>query len=190
MTMNLSELSVKRPTLVVVVFTVLAFLGILSYRSLKYELIPEFSSPVFTVVTAYPGAGSVEVENSVSKPIEEALAGLPNIDVIRAISQEGVSIVMVTLQINADVDPIVNEAVRKIQAARSQLPPQALEPTVTKICDKRRDPVAREPVCRVEHGVHYPAGRFADHYRRCRLGAFRPDTGRNTGNVCHALFPA
>ncbi len=133
MTMNLSELSVKRPTLVVVVFTVLAFLGILSYRSLKYELIPEFSSPVFTVVTAYPGAGSVEVENSVSKPIEEALAGLPNIDVIRAISQEGVSIVMVTLQIDADVDPIVNEAVRKIQAARSQLPPQALEPTVTKL---------------------------------------------------------
>lgn len=131
--MNLSELSVKRPTIVIVIFTVLVFLGILSYRSLKYELIPEFSSPVFTVVTAYPGAGSVEVENSVSKPIEEALSGLPNIDVIRTISQESVSIVMVTLQINADVDPIVNDAVRKIQAARSLLPPQALEPTVTKL---------------------------------------------------------
>lgn len=131
--MNISELSVKRPTLVVVVFTVLVFLGILSYRSLNYELIPEFSSPVFTVVTVYPGAGPTEVENSVSKHIEEAVAGLPNIDVIRSISQEGLSMVIVTLKIGSEVDPIVNDAVRKIQAIGGLLPPQALEPTVTKL---------------------------------------------------------
>lgn len=131
--MNLSVLSIKRPTLVIVLFTVLLFLGVLSYNSLQYELIPEFSSPVFTVVTAYPGASSVEVENSVSKPIEEVLSGLPSIDVIRAISQEGISIVVVTLQISADVDPIVNDAVRKIQAVRSLLPPQATEPTIAKL---------------------------------------------------------
>ena len=131
--MNISELSVKRPTLVVVVFTVLVFLGILSYRSLNYELIPEFSSPIFTVATVYPGAGPVEVENSVSKHIEEAFAGLPNIDVIRSISQEGLSMVIVTLKIGSEVDPIVNDAVRKIQAIGGLLPPQALEPVVTKL---------------------------------------------------------
>lgn len=131
--MNISELSVKRPTLVVVVFTVLVFLGILSYRSLNYELIPEFSSPVFTVVTVYPGAGPAEVENSVSKHIEEAVSGLPNIDVVRSISQEGLSMVIVTLKIGSEVDPIVNDAVRKIQAIGGLLPPQALEPVVSKL---------------------------------------------------------
>jgi HAE1 family hydrophobic/amphiphilic exporter-1 len=55
--MNISEISVKRPTLVVVVFTILVFLGIMSYKALNYELIPKFSSPVFTVVTVYTGAG-------------------------------------------------------------------------------------------------------------------------------------
>ncbi|MDD4632777.1 MAG: efflux RND transporter permease subunit, partial [Proteiniphilum sp.] len=130
--MNLSELSVRRPTLVVVVFAMLTFLGIMSYRSLKYELIPDFSSPVFTVTTVYPGAGPLEVENSVSRQIEEALSGLNNIDVIRSVSLEGASMVIVTLKIDARIDPIVNEAVRRIQAIRGLLPPQAMDPVIRK----------------------------------------------------------
>ncbi len=129
--MNISEISIRRPTLVVVLFTVLVFLGILSYRSLNYELIPEFSSPIFTVVTVYPGAGPAEVENSISKHIEEAVSGLPSIDVIRSISQEGLSMVIVTLKIDAEVDPVLNDAVRKIQSIGGLLPPQAREPVVT-----------------------------------------------------------
>jgi len=130
--MNVSEISVKRPTLVVVVFTILVFLGYMSFKSLNYELFPKFSSPVFTVVTVYPGAGPSEVENSVSKKVEEAVSGLPNIDVIRSISQEGISVVMVSLKTGADIDPIVNDAVRKVQSIRSLLPPQALESSVAK----------------------------------------------------------
>ncbi len=131
--MNLSELSVKRPTLVVVIFTILIFLGYMSYKALKYELVPKFSSPVFTIATVYPGAGPTEVENSVSKKIEEAVSGLPNVDVIRSISQESVSAVIVSLKTGADVDAIVNDAVRKVQSIRGLLPPQALEPSVTKL---------------------------------------------------------
>jgi len=130
--MNISQLSIRRPTLVVVVFAMLTFLGIMSYRSLNYELIPEFSSPVFTVTTVYPGAGPLEVENSVSRQIEEVLSGLNNIDVIRSVSQEGVSMVIVTLKTDAEIDPIVNEAVRRIQAVRGLLPPQALDPVIRK----------------------------------------------------------
>jgi hydrophobic/amphiphilic exporter-1 (mainly G- bacteria), HAE1 family len=131
--MKLSEIPVKRPTLVVVVFAVLIFLGIMSFTSLKYELFPKFSSPVFTIVTMYPGAGPSEVENSISKRIEEAVSGLSNLDVVRSISQEGVSVVIVTLKAGADVDPVVNDAVRKVQAMRSLLPAQALEPSVSKL---------------------------------------------------------
>ncbi len=130
--MNVSEISIKRPTLVVVLFTILVFLGYMGFISLNYELLPKFSSTVFTVTTVYPGAGPTEVENSVSKRIEEAVSGLPNIDVIRSISQEGVSAVIVSLKTGADADAIVNDAIRKVQSIRSLLPPQALESSVTK----------------------------------------------------------
>lgn len=131
--MNISELSVKRPTLIVVIFIALTFLGLMGLRSLNYELLPKFNAPVFTVVTPYPGAAPVEVENSVSKKIEEAVAGLPNVDVVRSISQQGVSLVVVTLNIGTKVEPVLNEALRKIQTIQSELPPFALDPSVAQV---------------------------------------------------------
>jgi len=131
--MNISELSVKRPTLVVVLFTILSFLGYVSMKSLNYELIPKFSFPYFSVVTAYPGASPLEVENSLTKPIEEAISGLPNLETIRSISQEGMSMVVVELKLKADADAVMNEAVRKIKTAQRDFPKSALEPAVSKI---------------------------------------------------------
>lgn len=131
--MNISELSVKRPTLVVVIFAVLCFLGFMGMRGLNYELLPKWTAPIFTVVTVYPGASPVEVESSVTKKVEEAVASLSNVDVVRSISQEGVSLVIVSLKVDADVDPVVNEAVRKIQSIKGELPVYAKEPSVTQI---------------------------------------------------------
>lgn len=131
--MNISELSVRRPTWVVVIFIALTFLGFMGLRSLNYELLPKFAAPVFTVVTPYPGAAPAEVENGVSKKIEEAVAGLPNVDVVRSVSQQGISLVIVTLYTGTEVEPVLNEALRKIQTIRSELPPFALESSVTQV---------------------------------------------------------
>ncbi|MGC9342771.1 MAG: efflux RND transporter permease subunit, partial [Bacteroidales bacterium] len=76
--MNLADLSIKRPTLIVVVFTILILLGILGYRSMNYELMPKFTSPIFTVLTVYPGASPHEVESSITKEMEGALSSLEN----------------------------------------------------------------------------------------------------------------
>ncbi len=131
--MNISELSVKRPTLIVVVFITLTFLGLMGLRSLNQELIPDMNYPMFTVITPYPGAAPFEVENSVSKKIEDAVSGLPNVEVIRSISQQGVSLVVVTLNIGSDVEPVLNEAIRKIQAIKPELPSTVLDPSVSQI---------------------------------------------------------
>lgn len=131
--MNISELSIKRPTLVVVLFSILSFLGYISMNTLNYELIPKFETPLFTVVTQYPGASPTEVENSLTKSIEEVVSGLPNVENIRSISQEGVSMVIVELKQKAHVDNVLNEAVRKIKSAQSDFPKSALEPAVSKI---------------------------------------------------------
>lgn len=131
--MNIAKLSVNRPTLVVVVFTILVFLGISSYRKLNYELMPSFSSPVMTIVTVYPGASPAEVESSVTKKIEDIVTSVENLDNIKSISQEGVSIIIVSLKLSANIDNALQDAQRRLSAGKSLLPQGTLDPMVTKL---------------------------------------------------------
>ena len=131
--MNIARIAVNRPTLIVVIFTVLIFLGLASYRSLNYELVPSFSSPVFTVVTIYPGASPAEVENSVTKKLEDAITSVENLDNMRSFSQEGICIIVVTLKQSADVDLVLQDAQRRVDAIMSFLPREVLAPMLSKI---------------------------------------------------------
>ena len=131
--MNITEISVKRPTLIVVIFSILTFLGLIAIRTLNYELLPRWSSPVFVVMTPYPGAAPSEVEYSVTMKIEDAVAGLAGVDVIRSISQQGFSLVIVVLKTGVEIEAVVNEALRNIQAVKSELPPFALDPSLSQI---------------------------------------------------------
>ena len=130
--MSITELSVKRPTLAVVVFSIIALLGIISYTSLGYELLPKITSPVLSISTIYPGASPAEVENSVTKKIEDAVSGLEGIDKMTSTSQEGISIVNVELNYNADVDAVLQDAQRKVTNIIGELPDQVDQPSVEK----------------------------------------------------------
>lgn len=131
--MSLSEISIKRPTLVVVVFTVLALLGALSYKTLRYEMMPNFNFPMFIAVVTYPGASPTEVENSVTKKMEETLSAVPGTKNIRSYSMEGSAVVLVELKQGTDVDVSVNEGARLVRSIQSQLPEEILEPSVIKL---------------------------------------------------------
>ena len=84
--MTLTELAIKRPTLIVVLFTVLAILGLFSYGQLQYELLPKMTPPVVTVSIRYPGASPSEVETSLTKPVEEAVSAIEKIASITSTS--------------------------------------------------------------------------------------------------------
>jgi len=129
--MNITELSIKRPTLVVVVFTVLTFLGIVSYFSLNYELFPKYAQPVLVIVTPYPGASPGEVENSVTRKIEDAISSLEDIDNIQSTSAEGNSVVVVIFKSSADMDKATEDATRKVGNIEYLLPKDALAPIVS-----------------------------------------------------------
>lgn len=130
--MKLAEISIKRPSLVIVLFTILILGGLFSYSQLGYELIPKFETNVITVATVYPGASPSEVENTVTKKIEDAIASLENIKKIDSKSYESLSIVSITLTSNANVDISMNDAQRKINAVLSDLPDDADPPSLTK----------------------------------------------------------
>jgi len=131
--MTISELSIKRPTLIVVIFSVLTVLGLFSYSLLNYELLPKITPPIVTIQTIYPGASPYEVESSISKKIEDAVSGIDKIDAIRATSFEGVSFVLVEFSQSAKIDVVLQDAQRKVSEIASTLPSTAKPPTLSKI---------------------------------------------------------
>jgi HAE1 family hydrophobic/amphiphilic exporter-1 len=131
--MKITELSIKRPTLVVVGLVILTVMGMISYFSLNYELLPKFSIPTVTISTIYPGASPNEVENSVTKKIEDAVASMANLKDIRATSFEGVSVVVVEMNSDANPDLGLQEAQRKINAILSTLPDDVKAPSLDKV---------------------------------------------------------
>lgn len=130
--MKLAEISIKRPTLVIVLFTVLILGGLLSYTSLNYELLPKFSPAVVSITTVYPGASPSEVENTVSKEIEDAVSSMENIKKLDTRSFESVSVVIITLNSGADVDYALNDAQRKVNAILKDLPEDIDPPSLNK----------------------------------------------------------
>ena len=130
--MKLAEISIKRPSLIIVLFTILTLGGLFSYSQLGYELIPKFETNVITVSTIYPGASPSEVENTITKKVEDGIASLENIKKIDSKSYESLSIVSITLTSNADIDISMNDAQRKINAIVSDLPDDAETPALTK----------------------------------------------------------
>ncbi|MHB8337097.1 MAG: efflux RND transporter permease subunit [Ignavibacteriaceae bacterium] len=130
--MTITELSIKRPSLVVVVFAALALLGIYSYTQLNYELLPKISPPIITIETIYPGASPNEVENSVTKPIEDAVSTLDQIDNINSTSQEGVSFVTIQFNQAADVDLELQTAQRKVNEILNTFPVDVKTPSISK----------------------------------------------------------
>src|SRR5574338_325719 len=130
--MTITELAIKRPSLIVVIFAALTVLGIYSYTQLDYELLPKITPPVITIATMYPGASPNEVENSVTKPIEDAVSTLDQIDNVNSTSSEGISFVMIQFKQSADVDVALQNAQRKVNEMLPLLPEDSKPPTISK----------------------------------------------------------
>src|SRR5690606_14531146 len=111
--MKIAEISIKRPSIVIVVFTALTLLGILSYLSLNYEVLPKATTSVISSTTTCPGASASEVEITVTKKIEDAVASMENIKRLDATSYESLSMVVIELNSGTDVDYALNDAQRK-----------------------------------------------------------------------------
>ncbi|WP_418124033.1 efflux RND transporter permease subunit [Chryseobacterium sp. PTM-20240506] len=130
--MKLAEISIKRPSLVIVLFTILTLGGILSYTLMGYELIPKFETNMVTISTTYPGASPAEVETSVTRKIEDAVGSLENVKKVESSSYESLSVIMVQLNDGADVDYALNDAQRKVNAVLKDLPDDVDPPSLNK----------------------------------------------------------
>jgi len=78
--MNITGLSVRRPTAIIVAVILYIGLGIYGYMSIGADLMPVTKIPVISVSTTYPGAGSQEIDKEIVKPVEDAISGIAGID--------------------------------------------------------------------------------------------------------------
>jgi HAE1 family hydrophobic/amphiphilic exporter-1 len=131
--MTLTELSIKRPSFIIVIFTILIGGGLLCFNQLSYELLPDFSPPLLTVTTTYPGASPATVESQVSKPLEDALSGIENISEVTAFSLDNASVVLLEFKASANIDNALEDAQRKVNNILNNLPEGASTPILGKI---------------------------------------------------------
>ncbi|MBW4888926.1 efflux RND transporter permease subunit [Mucilaginibacter sp. HMF5004] len=131
--MTLTEISIKRPSLIIVIFMVLILGGIFCYTKLSYELLPDMSQPTLVVTTQYPGAAPVNVEQSVSKKMEDVLSGVDGIKSISSQSMEGNSIITAEFSVGTDINSKEQEVQRKINNILSGLPTDVKSPGISKV---------------------------------------------------------
>ncbi|HTO17503.1 MAG TPA: efflux RND transporter permease subunit [Edaphocola sp.] len=131
--MNITEISIKRPSLIIVLFSVFALLGVIGYKNLSYELMPDFNQPVVVIKTVYPGAEPNEVETSVSRKIEDALSNLEGVDYLVTKSLPNASIIIANLKYGTDLDKTMQDAQRYIDNIKKDLPKDIQNPVMSKV---------------------------------------------------------
>lgn len=105
----ISKFSVKRPYTVVVGVVLVLILGIVSFTSMKTDLLPDMTLPYALVMTTYPGASPEEVETVVTRPVEQAMATISNIENVTSVSSENVSTVILEFAQSANMDAVTIE---------------------------------------------------------------------------------
>lgn len=128
--MNLSALAVKRPVAVLMVVLMVLLLGIVSLSAIPIDLYPEMSLPMALIIAQYEGAGPQEVENMVTRPIEEAVSTVSDLDSISSISSAGSSAVFVMFSWGTDMDFASLEIREKIDLIKRMLPSEVENPLV------------------------------------------------------------
>lgn len=130
--MNLPGFSTRRPLAVLAVVCLVLILGFVSLTNIPVDLLPEFEFPVAAVSTSYDEAGPEEVENHVTRPLEESLGTVEGIESITSNSSEGSSLIMLEFTWGTDLDFALLEVRESIDLVRELLPDGADNPQVFK----------------------------------------------------------
>jgi hydrophobic/amphiphilic exporter-1 (mainly G- bacteria), HAE1 family len=102
-------LVVRRPVAILMVTLAVGVFGWVSYQKLALTLMPDMSYPTLTVRTAYPGTAPEEMENVISRPLEQALGIIPKLVSLSSVSKAGQSDVILEFQWKTDMDLVAQE---------------------------------------------------------------------------------
>ncbi len=129
----MSKFSVKKPLTVLVAVIVVMVLGFVSYTRMVPDLLPSIDLPYVLVMTTYPGATPEKVEATVTKPLEQAMATLENINTVQSTSASNYSMVILEFAETANMDSITVDILQKINQVEGYWDEMVGTPTILKI---------------------------------------------------------
>ena len=133
MSFNISAWSIKKPIPTIVMFLSLAILGLISFARLGIDSTPNIDIPAVMITVTQPGAGPEELESQVTKKIEDAVAGLGNIDEIASNVSEGTSRTTINFVLGTNSDRATNDVRNAIAQIRQNLPQDINDPIVQRL---------------------------------------------------------
>ncbi|HEY9823832.1 MAG TPA: efflux RND transporter permease subunit, partial [Stenomitos sp.] len=133
MSFNISAWSIRNPIPIIVLFLILTLGGLVSYPSLGIDENPNVDVPTVTVTVSQLGADPAELETQVTKKVEDAVAGLGNIDQINSSISDGLTTTAVTFTLGTDSNQATNDVRNAVAQIRQNLPQDANDPIIEKV---------------------------------------------------------
>lgn len=128
----LARICIQRPVFAVMLILALVVAGIASYLQLGVDRFPKMDLPTVYVSTVYRGAAAEEVESEVTQVLEDSVATVAGIDELRSISREGVSLLLLTFNVNRDIDAASQDVRDAVNAVVNRLPLNVDPPVIRK----------------------------------------------------------
>lgn len=129
----LSKFSVKRPYTVVVGVVLIIILGVVSFGNMTVDLLPSMNLPYAIVMTSYIGASPEEVEEIVTKPVEQTMATVSNIKTVQSVSNENASTVVLEFDQTANMDSVTIEMRESLDQIQGYWPDEVSNPIIMKL---------------------------------------------------------
>lgn len=128
--MTLTKFSLKRQITLLMIYGVIILFSLFSFSQLKIDFFPDITFPIAGVITNYPGVGPEDIENLITRPIEEAVSSVKNIEKVNSQSFKGSSIVTLEFKYGTDMEQAENDIRKNLDYIRDFLPRDAQEPLV------------------------------------------------------------
>ncbi len=128
--MWITKVFVNRPTLVTVALAAIAIAGVFSYATLVNQQFPNIDFPTIQVHASYPGGSPSEIRDAIVRPLEDAIAGAPNLDHLTSTIQNGQAAIAATFTLNSDKTTDLVEVQRRVRSAEGNLPSDLVTPTI------------------------------------------------------------
>ncbi len=138
--MKLSDISIQRPVLAVVMSLLLVVLGFMSFTRLTLRELPAIDPPIVSVSVDYTGASAAVIESRITQVLEDALAGIEGIDTINARSSNGRSQVSIEFTSNRDIEAAANDVRDAVSRVADRMPEEARPPEIAKV-ESDADPI-------------------------------------------------
>lgn len=130
--MSLYSSAVKRPITTLLCFVTVVILGLFSLAKLPIDLYPDIDTNSIMVITMYPGASAKDIEQNVTKPLENALNSVEHLKHVTSTSRENTSVITLEFEYGYDIDVLTNDVRDKLDMVESMLPDDVNNPIIFK----------------------------------------------------------